>query len=142
MNLRLEHANIAVKDIEAMMLFLKTAFPDFAIRSEGSGAPKGRWVHFGLNETYVALNEADEAIATREPYSTQPGLNHLGYEVDNVQGLRERLIAGGYQESTVPNKHPHRTRVYFYDPEGNDWEFVEYHTDDRALRHDYDLPDF
>lgn len=20
--------------------------------------------------------------------------------------------------------HPHRKRVYFYDPEGNDWEFV------------------
>jgi hypothetical protein len=31
--------------------------------------------------------------------------------------------------------------VYFYDPEGNDWEFVEYRTDDPGKRHDYDLPD-
>ena len=37
--------------------------------------------------------------------------------------------------------HPHRTRVYFNDLEGNDWEFVEYHSSDPAERNDYDLPD-
>ena len=37
--------------------------------------------------------------------------------------------------------HPHRKRVYFYDPDGNDWEFVEYFTADMALRNDYDLPE-
>ncbi len=142
MSLRLEHANIAVKDIDAMMRFLKTAFPEFELRAEGSNAPKGRWVHIGLDETYIALNEARESATTRVPYSDDPGLNHLGYEVDDVHALRERLLAGGYQESTVPNKHPHRTRIYFYDCDGNDWEFVEYHTEDRALRHDYELPDF
>jgi hypothetical protein len=31
--------------------------------------------------------------------------------------------------------------VYFYDPEGNEWEFVQYFTDEMAKRHDYELPD-
>ena len=75
------------------------------------------------------------------PYTGKPGLNHLGFEVDDVAALRERMLAAGYTESTVPNAHPHRTRVYFYDAEGNDWEFVEYFSDNPAERNDYDLPD-
>jgi hypothetical protein len=31
--------------------------------------------------------------------------------------------------------------VYFHDPDGNEWEFVEYRTTDPVLRHDYALPD-
>lgn len=41
---------------------------------------------------------------------------------------------------TPPNNHPHRKRVYFYDADGNDWEFVQYFTADIAKRNDYDLP--
>ncbi|HEV2064532.1 MAG TPA: VOC family protein, partial [Thermoanaerobaculia bacterium] len=52
-----------------------------------------------------------------------------------------RLKAAGYRESTPPNAHPHRRRVYFYDPEGNDWEFVQYFSQDLAERNDYELPD-
>ena len=49
-----------------------------------------------------------------------PGVNHLGCEVKDVDGLRDRLKSAGYKESTPPNEHPYRKRVYFYDPEGND----------------------
>jgi hypothetical protein len=51
--------------------------------------------------------------------------------------LRDRLLAAGYEESMSPVEHPYRKRVYFYDPDGNDWEFVEYLTEDRVKRHDY-----
>jgi catechol 2,3-dioxygenase-like lactoylglutathione lyase family enzyme len=64
----------------------------------------------------------------------------LAYEVDDVEGLRKRLHSAGYQNSTPPN-NPYRKRVYFYDPDGNDWEFVQYLTDDPAKRNDYALPD-
>jgi catechol 2,3-dioxygenase-like lactoylglutathione lyase family enzyme len=70
-----------------------------------------------------------------------PGLNHLAYKVDDVDALHGRLLAAGYRDSTLPNKHAHRKRIYFYDPEGNDWEFVQYLTDDPAKRHDYEPPD-
>ena len=68
------------------------------------------------------------------PYSQKPGTNHLGYEVTDVEDLRQRLLGAGYEESIVPNRHPHRIRVYFHDPEGNDWEFVEYFSESEAER--------
>jgi catechol 2,3-dioxygenase-like lactoylglutathione lyase family enzyme len=101
-----------------------------------------RWVHVGNDSTYVALNEATAEPPERwVPYAGKPGVNHLGYEVDDADALRARMKAAGYRDSTVPNSHPHRKRVYFHDPEGNDWEFVEYLSKDPAKRNDYELPD-
>jgi hypothetical protein len=37
----------------------------------------------------------------------------------------------------VAAEHPARKRVYFHDPEGNDWEFVQYFTTDPSERNDY-----
>ena len=34
----------------------------------------------------------------------------------------------GMTANLVAAEHPARKRVYFYDPEGNDWEFVQYFT--------------
>jgi catechol 2,3-dioxygenase-like lactoylglutathione lyase family enzyme len=75
------------------------------------------------------------------PYQNVPGVNHLAYEVDDVEALRKRMTAAGYRDSTVPNAHPFRKRVYFYDPEGNDREFVQYLSEEPAKRNDYELPD-
>ena len=44
---RLEHANICVRDIEPMIRFLKTAFPEFQVRGEGTSRDGTRWVHSG-----------------------------------------------------------------------------------------------
>jgi catechol 2,3-dioxygenase-like lactoylglutathione lyase family enzyme len=139
---RLEHANLCVHDIDAVVRFLRTAFPDFEIRRDTTDPDGSRWVHVGTNDTYIALNQAKPGEARRgPPYKGRPGLNHLAYEVADVEALRARLRAAGYRDSTVPNSHPNRKRVYFCDPEGNDWEFVQYLTDDPAKRHDYELPD-
>ncbi len=137
--IRLEHANLLVRDVDEMIRFLRTAFPDFRIRGEGTMLDT-RWVHVGTDDVYLALNQATEEPAERwAPYAGKPGLNHLGFEVDDAEALRARMHEAGYRESTVPNAHPHRTRVYFYDGEGNDWEFVEYRSDDPAQRNDYAL---
>jgi catechol 2,3-dioxygenase-like lactoylglutathione lyase family enzyme len=99
-------------------------------------------MHIGTDETYIALNETlFDGEDTRSPYDNKPGLNHLGYEVDDVDALRERLAAAGFRDSTYPNNHPHRKRVYFYDADGNDWEFVQYFSGKSSERNDYDLPD-
>ena len=142
MALRLEHANLGARDIEAMIRFLKTAFPQFEVRGEGKSRDGTRWVHIGTDDTYIALGEARVDSGRRwKPYSGEPGVNHLAYEVDDAGSLHARLTAAGYRESTPPNAHPHRRRVYFYDPEGNDWEFVQYFSQDPAKRNDYTLPD-
>jgi catechol 2,3-dioxygenase-like lactoylglutathione lyase family enzyme len=97
-------------------------------------------MHIGTDDTYIALNESsDEPAEKWVPYDGKPGINHLGYEVDDVDALRERLAAAGFKDSTYPNSHPHRKRVYFYDADGNDWEFVQYYSDDPAERNDYEL---
>lgn len=127
MAVRLEHANICVRDVDGMIEFLQTAFPEFRIRGEGVGQSGTRWVHVGTDDTYLALNEASQELEQkRTPYTPVPGVNHLAYEVDDADAVHGRLAAAGYRESTPPNAHPHRKRVYFYDREGNDWEFVQY----------------
>ena len=68
----------------------------------------------------------------------KPGTNYLGFEVDDVEQLCERRTAG-YVDSTVPNSHPFRKLVYFNDAEGNDWEFVEYLSQEPLERNDYEL---
>ena len=137
---RLEHANIIVRDIEGMLRFLQAAFPDFRTRARGRNKDGTHWVHVGTDETYVALNSsAPGEHPVREPYVGVPGTNHLGYVVADAAVVRTRLASAGYTESTPPNDHPHRVRVYFYDAEGNDWEFVQYFSDDPAERNDYAL---
>ncbi len=142
MSVKLEHVNMVVRDIDTMTRFLQTAFPEFRVRGGGVGTTGQRWVHVGTDDSSLALIEATaESASQRQPYAGEPGVNHLGFEVGDVDALRARLMAAGYHESTVPNSHPHRKRVYFHDAEGNDWEFVQYFSDDPAERHDYELPD-
>lgn len=139
MAIRMEHANMIVRNIDETVRFLLAAFPDFKVRREGYDDRK-RWMHIGTDDTYIALNESsDEPAEKWVPYDGKPGINHLGYEVDDVDALRERLAAAGFKDSTYPNSHPHRKRVYFYDADGNDWEFVQYYSDDPAERNDYEL---
>jgi catechol 2,3-dioxygenase-like lactoylglutathione lyase family enzyme len=142
MTIRLDHVNLNVRDVDATVRFLLTAFPDWKIRAEGKKWNGDRWLHVGDDTVYLALTQAREpANEPWVPYGTKPGTNHLGFEVDDVAGIRKRLAEGGYKDTTVPNNHPHRRRVYFWDAEGNDWEFVQYLTDDPAKRNDYAIPD-
>lgn len=138
MTVRLEHANLAVRDLDAGIRFLRTAIPEFRLRAEGEWDAGLRWVHVGNDDAYVAFVEA-AAGEPWTPYTGRPGLNHLGFEVADAAAVRARLLAAGYVESTVPNAHPYRTRVYFRDAEGNDWEFVEYRSTDPAQRNDASL---
>ena len=142
MSARLEHANLVVRDIDATLRFLQAAFPEFSIRFDGRDPDGTRWVHVGTNETYLALTQATiEPDRRWAPYEGIPGVNHLGYEVDDVEALYARMVAAGYEDSTVTNHHPYRKRVYFLDPDGNDWEFIQYASSDPQKRHDYELPD-
>jgi catechol 2,3-dioxygenase-like lactoylglutathione lyase family enzyme len=142
MRARLEHANLTVRDVEGAVRFLCLAFPGFRVRGRGGDCAGRAWVHVGDDDSYLSLLAASgEAADPAAPYSGRPGLNHLGFEVDDVEALRARLRAAGYRDSTVPNAHPHRRRVYFHDAEGNDWEFVEYRSQDRAERNDYAIED-
>jgi catechol 2,3-dioxygenase-like lactoylglutathione lyase family enzyme len=143
MTVRLDHANLTVRDLDETIRFLCTAFPDFRIRGEGETWTGARWVHVGNDDTYLALQQCrSEPAEPWVPYGGKPGTNHLGFEVDDADALRARMRAAGYEDTTVRNRHPFRRRVYFHDREGNDWEFVQYLSADPKERHDYALPDW
>jgi catechol 2,3-dioxygenase-like lactoylglutathione lyase family enzyme len=133
---RLEHANLSVRDAAAIVAFLGVAFPDFRIRGKGLDDAGRPWCHFGDDEVYLALTSLGEG-SQRTPYGATPGLNHVGFEVDDIDALRRRMEAAGYRHNLAFDDHPARRRIYYFDPEGNDWEFVQYLTDDRRQRNDY-----
>ena len=142
MSSQLEHANLCVSDIDGMIKFLQTELTGFIIRHDETDTDGDRWVHIGNDKTYIALNNSTQKNSSdRVPYSGKPGVNHLGYTVDSVEQVRNRLRAVGYIESTVENNHLFRKRLYFYDPEGRDWEFVEYLSKNVEERNDYTLDD-
>ncbi len=142
MAMRMEHANLCVRDVDAMVRFLQTAFPEFRVRGLGKNKKGEEWMHFGNDETYIALSPATtELDRPLRPKAGSPGVSQLAYEVDDVDALHERLTAEGYRESAVSDGHPQRRRVYFSDPEGNDWEFIQYFSEDPAERNGCYLPD-
>jgi hypothetical protein len=107
MGVRLEHANLTVRDINGMVGFLQTAFPEFRVRGEGKNRDGSRWVHVGTDETYIALNQAKEEPERQwMPYQGQPGVNHLAYVVDDVEALCGRMRSAGYKDSTPPTHIP------------------------------------
>lgn len=132
----LEHANITVRDLDEAVRFTTTALPHFRVRGRGDG--DGRpWLHVGDDDTYIAYSQATAAEDSgRTPYE-QPGVNHVGFVVEDAETVAQSLRAAGYREGIVPEPHPHRRRVYFHDHDGNEWEFVEYFSDKAAERNDY-----
>jgi catechol 2,3-dioxygenase-like lactoylglutathione lyase family enzyme len=138
MSARLEHANVTVGDVDAAIDFLLTAIPEFRVRGRGVGPEGKRWVHVGSDTSYIAINEADSEEEL--PSAAQwRGVNHLGFVVDDAEAVKRRLVAKGYREGYISELHPHRKRIYLHDRDDNEWEFVEYLSQDIAERNDYSL---
>ena len=130
----MEHANISVTDLDATVCFLQTAMPDFQIRHDSGPGPE-RWVHIGTDTTYICLNQMDNKGNVYTHHS--PGINHIGFAVDDADALHKRMTNAGYREGFVPIPHPHRTRVYFLDDDGMEYEFVQYFSDAPAEKNAY-----
>ena len=134
--MKLEHANLSVENADAMEHFLQAAFPDFRRRGEGLDGQGRPWRHVGNDAFYVALQTVP-TNTQRTPYGNQTGLNHLGWEVDDLEALVMRMHSAGFEPNLAADEHPARSRRYFFDPDGNDWEFVQYLVDDVRERNDY-----
>jgi len=138
MKTQFEHANIHVNDVNRMLEFLQLAFPDWKVRHDSGKQDPERWVHFGDDDFYLSVYQAtSNDVDKKIPYDGNPGINHLGFVVEETEGVRERLLSSGFKESTIENEHPARRRIYFNDAEGNDWEFVQYFSADPRQRNDY-----
>jgi catechol-2,3-dioxygenase len=127
----LEHVNLVVNDVHAMLKFYQAAFPSWAIRSQGEGTWYGkprRWLHFGSDTQYIALSDNGEQ-ANRDLTSHQVGLAHFAYVTNNIEHVISRLIQAGYEIAKPGSENPFRKNVYFIDPAGFEVEFVQYMSD-------------
>lgn len=136
---RLEHVNLVVKDIQPSVDFLLSAFPQWKIRGQGQGQWAGQprnWAHVGDDNYYLTLNDGAEG-ETRDLKGLTPGLAHLGFVVDDVEAVIQRLTNEGYEIDILGRNHPYRKTVYFIDPNGFQFEFMQYLSDDAVLKNQY-----
>lgn len=136
---RLEHVNLVVKDIGPTLAFVQAALPSWWIRGKGEVAWKsGRrnWVHVGTDDFYLTLNDGGDGDI-RDCLEDQPGLAHIGIVVDDVDATADRLLRNGYRLHIRGADHPFRKTVYFIDPAGIQFEFMQYLSEWPAERNLY-----
>ncbi|AFY31107.1 VOC family protein [Calothrix sp. PCC 7507] len=124
MNLiRFEHINLSCNDIDASKKFYQTLFPDWYVRAEGE-FNGSRWIHFGNNQFYLALNDHTGQKRVHQAYENI-GINHVGFVIKDGKAIQKLLDAGGigYYIMTAPET---QHRIYVNDPDNNEIELVEY----------------
>ena len=115
------------------------------VRDRGGGYLRddeslGEWAHFGDGTVYVALQQQRDHRAKRDTRYLSDGINHVGFVVDDLDAVMERLGKAGYELHTDElSVHPHRRRAYYLDPNDIEWEFVEYLSQDPHERNDHTL---
>jgi catechol 2,3-dioxygenase-like lactoylglutathione lyase family enzyme len=124
--MRLEHVNITVSNIDTSFQFYADLF-GFEKRWEGMGAGEVgpvRSMHAGNEHTYLAFFEAEREGRRPADYGIA-GVNHIGFEVDDLEIYRKRLEELGVRIHLEADYEPGK-RIYFHDPDGVEIELVEY----------------
>ncbi len=124
--IRFEHINLSCQDINASKNFYQTLFPNWYVRAEGVFNGR-RWMHFGDNQFYLALNDETEQERVHNAYENI-GINHVGFVIKDGEAMKKMLEDEGieyYTMSALETKH----RIYVNDPDGNEIELVEYNPD-------------
>jgi len=123
---RLEHANITVGNIDTSFQFYSTLF-GFEKRWEGMATGEVgpiRALHAGNEHTYLSLFEAEREGRQPADYGIA-GVNHIGFEVDDLEIYRKRLEELEVSVHLEADYEPGE-RIYFFDPDGIEIELVEY----------------
>jgi catechol 2,3-dioxygenase-like lactoylglutathione lyase family enzyme len=138
---QLDHVNVSVVSNNGAIEFLRIAFPQLRVRGGGPTAGEGftgAWVHLGTDELYVSLNEATTIAVDDRQGMQSTGINHVGFMVDDVDDLMAKYGAAGFKCSPT-DESPSRKRLYVTDADHIMWEFIEYLSDDPAVRNDYSI---
>jgi len=134
----LEHVNITVQNLDNATRFFQTAFPDFKLRGGGMSDGK-KWIHLGNDVTYIALNASvEEQEVHHEKDYIKNGINHVGFVVEDVETIANRLLAAGFERDYPKQIEKYRIRDYFADADGNEFEFVQYLTDKLSERNSFE----
>jgi catechol 2,3-dioxygenase-like lactoylglutathione lyase family enzyme len=120
----IEHVNITVSNPEQSAEMLCALF-DWHIRWQGPSALGGRTIHVGSDDFYIAVYQPEDADGT--PFAHRKGepLNHIGFQVDDLDETERRVIALGLTPFSHGDYYPGR-RFYFFDRDGIEIEIVSY----------------
>jgi glyoxylase I family protein len=142
---RLSHVGLTVGDLNASLTFWRD---HVCLRELGRGIVE--WEHLdritGLHDTQIEWAELElpggallELFAYRRPTGAplppgginRPGMAHICLEVDHIEQVVQRLLAGGYQARskelvTIPRgAYKDFKCIYFLDPDGVTLELSE-----------------
>jgi catechol 2,3-dioxygenase len=116
---RLGHVNLFVRDLDRSMDFYINVFGIEMVRRETE--IKAGFLSNGNTHHDVAVIEAREAELLGLSFKPEPGLNHLGWELENEADLvdaHNRAVEAGIKVDLLAD-HQISYGVYFSDPEGN-----------------------
>ena len=65
-------------------------------------------------------------------------MNHMGFVVSDGAALAERMIAAGYKQGATYLDHAHRHRYNFFDHDNNEYEFIQYFSEEPSERNEYE----
>jgi len=138
--LQLEHLNLVVKDIPKALEFYQAAIPHWHVRGGGENEWYGKarhWIHFGDDYQYITLNNNGEG-ENRDLTGHQVGLAHFAFVTNDLKRLVQRLADAGFEIDKPGADDPHRSNVYYLDPDGYEVEFVQYFSDLPEERNRYE----
>lgn len=141
MAIRFDRADLTVVDAERAAESLRIALPWFRARGGADGEfgdMKTAWMHLGMDDAYVSLNQTSAAEVAEREGSKQTGINHVGFIVDDVDALLGRYGPLEFRWSLV-DESSSRKRLHATDPDGIMWQFVRYLSDDPAVKNDYSI---
>ena len=123
----LEHVNFTVKNAKATAEELCALF-DWQIRWHGEALEgRGETYHIGSETSYLALYSPNSGAEQpdADTYTTQQGLNHIGFVVPDIDAMEKKVKAAGYKPGPQWDYEPGR-RFYFDSRDGIEIEVVSY----------------
>jgi len=121
---RIEHVNVTVSNPERAARLMELLF-GWEVRWQGPARDGGRTIHVGSKEHYLALYTGRAAAYTADDFAKGQPLNHIGIEVDDLDGTESKVLAAGLKPFGHDTYDPGR-RFYFLDPDGIEYEIVSY----------------
>ena len=118
----LEHVNFTVSDLDRSIDFYTRLF-GFKVRWKGNVDDGRLATHVGDDRQYLALFEAASPGQVAIDM-TEVGLNHFGFVVESLDGMKSRLAELGVSTHAEHDYKPGR-RLYFFDADGIEVELVE-----------------
>lgn len=132
----LEHVNLTVNDLERTLHFVQTALPDWRVRGQGRVDGPGQtcqWLHVGSSTEYLSLYSGGIGPAP-DWRSNETGVKHLGLVVSDLDAVVARLTEAGFPLDHWGASTAHRRSAYFVEPGSVQFEFMQYLSEDPALR--------